>query len=211
MRKLFSYIQKIGRHSYVCFSLKAGTKRVDQFKLKIGQVVVVEGGPLAGKTKFLKRLLEQIQEVGENVFFIDATQAVTKWFSVIPLPVKMTAARGLRWKLDNLPLVFYLLVDNAQTVNEGQKLETLLTVIEKARSVVVATRSFSQLHPRLQARMREAKVISLGCGADTFDITYFIVAIGIIVVALAGYHHLIYLAAALRYLFQGMRIGGRKI
>jgi hypothetical protein len=47
--------------------------------------------------------------------------------------------------------------------------------------------------------------------ADTFDITYFVVAMLIIFVALTGSHSIIFLAAAFRYLFQGTRMGGRKV
>ncbi|MDQ7787938.1 MAG: hypothetical protein RDU01_10035 [Thermodesulfovibrionales bacterium] len=55
------------------------------------------------------------------------------------------------------------------------------------------------------------KVHNLGSGADTFDITYFIVAIMIVFVAIIGAHGLIFLAAAMRYMFQGTRMGGRRI
>lgn len=211
MRKLFSSLQRKGKRAYVHLSLKAGTKRTEHFRLKIGQVVVVEGGPISGKTKFLRRLREQLTEAGEPVVFVDTTETVTKWLKEVKLPVSMPASRALEWRLANLPERFYLLVDNADRAGESQKLEVLLAIVEKARSVVVATRSFSLLPPRLQARFREAKILPLGCGADTFDATYVVIAVLIVIVALAGYHHLVFLAAAIRYLFQGMRLGGRKL
>jgi len=211
MRKLFSALQKQGKRAYVHLSLKAGTKRVQHFRLKIGQIVVVEGGPLSGKTKFLNRLREQLTNTGEPTIFIDATEPASKWLTEVALPVSMPAGKAFRWRKENLPERFYLLIDNSDRVGEGQKLEALLELVEKSRSIVAATRSFSLLPPRLQARFREAKVITLGCGADTFDATYVIIAVFIVIVALAGYHHLVFLAAAIRYLFQGMRIGGRKL
>ena len=60
-------------------------------------------------------------------------------------------------------------------------------------------------------RLSDARVHSLGAGADTFDITYIVIAFLIIFVAVMGAHSLIFLAAAMRYMFQGTRMGGRKV
>jgi len=211
MRKLFARLQRIGKRTYVSLSVKRGTRRMEHFRLKVGQIVVVEGGPLAGKTKFLRRLHQRLTEAQEPVLFIDASRAITEWLKEVPLPAPQGARRALAFRLAHLPKRFYLLIDNADRLAEGQKLETALHVIDRARSVVCATRSFSLLHVRLQARFREAKIVSLGCGADTFDATYIVIAVAIIVIALSGYYHLVILAAAMRYLFQGMRIGTRRL
>ncbi len=211
MRRLVSSLQKRGRKFYVNLAVKAGQERIEHFKLKIGQIVVVEGGHLSGKTKFLRRLYEQLTENGENAIFIDATTPVTKWLKEVKIPAPVAATKALAWRLQNLPEQFYLIVDNADHIEQGQKLETLLKLIARARSVVVATRAFSNLLPRLQARFREAKIITIGVGAETFDATYVVIAIIIVIVGLSGFVHIIFLAAAIRYLFQGIRIGGRRL
>ena len=211
MRRIVSSFQKIGRRFYGTISVRAFGRRVEHFRLRSGMTVLVEGGPLSGKTAFLRRLRDQLASRREPVIFVDATETVTKWLSEITPPVPMSARKALTWRLSNLPERFYLLLDNADRVAEGQKLEVVLFLLSRARTAVVAGRSYSSLHPRLQARLREAKVVSLGCGADTFDATYVLVAVLIILVALSGMHHLVLLAAAVRYLFQGIRIGGKRI
>ena len=211
MRKIFSSVQRVGQKFYATISVKAGTRRVQHFRLRGGLVLFVEGGPLSGKTRFLSRLREQLTSCAEPVLFVDATEPATRWLTEIEPPVPLSAQKALEWRLANLPERFYLLVDNADRVSDGKKLEVLLYLLDRAWSSALAGRSFSSLHPRLQARLREAKVVALGCGADTFDATYVLVAVLIIVVALSGFHHLILLAAAVRYLFQGIRIGGRRI
>lgn len=83
-------------------------------------------------------------------------------------------------------------------------------LLERARSSIIGCTRFAYLNPKLKVRLNRAKIHSLGTGADTFDITYFVLALMIVVVALLGAHHLIFLAAAFRYMFQGTRIGGKK-
>ena len=63
----------------------------------------------------------------------------------------------------------------------------------------------------MKVRLNNVRVHNLGSGADTFDITYFVVALLIVFVAVIGAHHMIFLAAAMRYMFQGTRMGGRRI
>ncbi|RUM87199.1 MAG: hypothetical protein DSZ24_06765 [Thermodesulfatator sp.] len=211
MRRIYSSLQRVGKRAYATVSVFRGRRRLEHFRLKHGLFVFVEGGPLSGKTKFLEDLRERLLKAGKTVLFVGGTEPVTRWLSEIAPPVPMSAQKALSWRLSNLPEGFFLLADNADRITDGRKLEVFLELLDRARTVVVAGRSFSSLHPRLQARLREAKVVSLGCGADTFDATYVLVAVLIIVVALSGYHHLVLLAAAMRYLFQGIRIGGRRI
>ena len=52
---------------------------------------------------------------------------------------------------------------------------------------------------------------NLGAGSDTYDATMFLIVILIVVIAILGLSSLLFVAAAIRYIFQGVRMGGRKI
>jgi hypothetical protein len=130
--------------------------------LKIGEPIVVEGGPSTGKTSFLQKTIKKLEA-------------------------------------------------NAERLQDSRKLELILYLMEQARSTIVGCTKFSLLNPKIKVRLNNATLHSLGAGADTFDITYFLAAIIIVFVFLFGGHHLIYLAAAFRYLFIGTRLGGRNI
>jgi hypothetical protein len=195
---VFLYLQRVGNGKH------------EHILVKLGETIVIEGGPSTGKTAFLKKTLKQLSDNGEKALFVNAALPVTDWVKEFKLFGKTLDTR-LDYLLNNLPDTFYFVLDNAEKITDSRKLEICLLLIEKSRSTVIACSNFTHLTSKLKVRLGEAKVYSLGAGADTFDITYFIVAIMIIIVAIMGAHHLIFLAAAMRYMFQGTRIGGKKV
>jgi len=170
---------------------------------------VVEGGPSTGKTSFLQKTVKKLDVNGEKCIFINATLPIGDWVKEYRLFGKNLDAR-VSYFIKALPGRFYLVIDNAERLQDSRKLELVLYLMEQARSTIVGCTRFSLLHPKVKVRLNKAKIHSLGAGADTFDVTYFMVAIMIVFVALMGAHKLIFLAAAFRYLFQGTRVGGRR-
>lgn len=196
--KIFLYIQKIGNGKH------------EHILVKLGETVVIEGGPSTGKTEFLKKAVRQLESAGEKTLFINANLPVTDWVRDFKLFGRNLDSR-IEYLFKTLPERFYLFIDNAEKITDSRKLELALLLIEKSRSAVISCSNFSHLVSRLKVRLSDARVHSLGSGADAFDITYFIVAVLVIIVALTGSYSLIFVAAAFRYLFQGTRIGGRRI
>jgi hypothetical protein len=104
------------------------------------------------------------------------------------------------------------LIGITERITDSRNFELALRLFEEACNAAISCSNFSHLIiSKLKVRLVSAKIHSLGVGADTFDITYIVIAFLIIVVALMGAHNLIFLAAAMRYMFQGTRMGGRKI
>ena len=178
--------------------------------VKIGETIVIEGGPSTGKTEFLKKTIRQLETSGEKTLLINANLPVTDWVRDFRLFGKNLDNR-IDYLLKTLPDKFYLLIDNAEKITDSRKLELALVLIEKSRSAIISCSNFSHLISKLKVRLSDARVHSLGAGADTFDITYIVIAFLIIFVAVMGAHSLIFLAAAMRYMFQGTRMGGRKV
>lgn len=168
---VFLYLQKVGngRHEHIL--------------VKLGETVVIEGGPSTGKTGFVKKTMQKLDAEGERYLFINANLPISDWVKEFKLFGKNLESR-IDYLLRTLPDKFYLLIDNAEKVNDSRKLELALLLIEKSRSSIVACSSFNYLNSKLKVRLKDAKVYSLGGGADTFDITYFVVAVLVLVVAL---------------------------
>lgn len=206
--RLYPAIQKF-RNKVFLYLHRYNNGKHEMSLLKIGESVIVEGGPSTGKTSFLRKTIKKLEEVGERYIFINASLPVGDWVKDYKLFGKNLEAR-IDYFMRSLPEKFYLVIDNADRVQESRKLELVLALLERSRSAIVGCTRFGYLNPKLKVRLNNAKTHSLGSGSDTFDITYFVVAIMIIVVALIGAHHLIFLAAAFRYIFQGTRIGGRR-
>ncbi len=185
-----------------------GGRTIRAVNLGAGQIVLIEGGPRSGKTRCLLKSKEKLS--GQATVFVNAQESLSSWLREVPLPVPATGVERVRKTVRHMPRGFYLFIDQSEAVTPA-KLGVVLDLMDKARAVIIAATSFGQLHPRLKARCREAKIITLGAGADTFDATYLLIAAIIIVVALMGYYQIIFLAAAVRYLFQGLRIGGNKL
>lgn len=174
-----------------------------------GHSLIVEGGAGTGKTAYLNEVMRECEAKGEKVIYINASLPVTSWLKEYQLFGKNIDCR-IYHLMKTLPEVYTLLVDNAERITSGQKMELVLSLIERATKTVITCSSYKKINPKILARLNTAQLISLGAGSnETFDITYFLVAFLIIVVAMMGAVNMIFLAAAIRYIFQGSRIGGR--
>jgi SAM-dependent methyltransferase len=174
-------------------------------------IEVLEGGAGVGKSTYLRELEQLLIDEGYRVYFINASSAMSEWFKELPLPLKKTDVK-VNYILNTLPEEFYLLVDNADSIpntSGNKKYAVIEKLLFKAKGAVIACQHFNNLSPSLKARLKNCKRLYAGSGALGFDVTYILLAVIVIVVALIGQHHLIFIAAALRYMFQGMRIGGR--
>ncbi|MBI5634962.1 MAG: hypothetical protein HZA15_15955 [Nitrospirae bacterium] len=209
MVRIYPKIKRGVNHAFL-YLQKVGNGRHEHILVKIGETIIIEGGPSTGKTEFLKKTIRQLTENGEKALFVNAALPMSDWVKEFKLFGKNLDSR-VDCLLRTLPDTFYLLIDNAEKITDSRKLELALLLIEKSRSSVIACSNFTHLISKLKVRLKDAKVHSLGAGADTFDVTYFVVAMLIIFVALTGSHSIIFLAAAFRYLFQGTRMGGRKV
>jgi len=209
MDGIYPKIKRLRDNIFLCVR-KTGNGKREQIPVKTGETVVVEGGPSTGKTDFLKKTILQLNDRGDKTLLINAVLPVTDWVKDFRLFGSNLDAR-IDYLLRTLPENYYLLIDNAEKITDSKKLEITLLLIEKAGGTILSCSSFNHLTGKLKVRLADARIQSLGAGADTFDITYFIVALLIVVVALTGAHGIIFLAAAFRYLFQGTRMGGRKI
>lgn len=209
MVKIYPKIKRVANNAFL-YLQKVGNGKHEHILVKIGETVVIEGGPSTGKTEFLKKTMQKLDVEGEKYLYINANLPVSDWVKDFKLYKKNLDSR-IDYLLNTLPEKFYLLIDNAEKITDSRKLELVLLLIEKARSSIIACSSFNHLISKLKVRLKDAKVHSLGAGADTFDITYMVIAVMIVIVALMGAHNLIFLAAAMRYMFQGTRLGGRKI
>jgi len=195
---VFLYLQKVGNGKH------------EHILVKLGETIVIEGGPSTGKTEFLKKTMQKLDAEGEKYLYINANLPVSDWVKEFKLLKKNLDTR-IDYLLNTLPEKFYLLIDNAEKVIDSRKLELILLLIEKARSSIIACSSFNHLISKLKVRLKDAKIHSLGSGVDTFDVTYLVIAAMIVIVAMMGAYNLIFLAAAMRYMFQGTRIGGKKL
>lgn len=207
MKRIYPYLQG----NLLRLRVAAGGKTIRAVNLTPGKMILIEGGPRSGKTRCLKKSMEKLKaQKGVSTVFIDGQENMTSWLKDVNLPIPATGTERVRQTARHIPEGFYFFLDQAEAVTPA-KLEVVLGLMDKARAVMVAASSFGQLHPRLKARCREARIITLGAGADTFDVTYLLIAVIIIVVAMLGYYQIVFLAAAIRYLFQGLKIGGSKL
>lgn len=176
--------------------------------LRDGQPVIIEGGPNTGKSQRLQTLARQFEANGERVLVVDA---------LLPLGDTLVDLPGKRLS-DRIPLFLrqcegsVLLLDNAHlAAAQGRKLDLLVRAVERAKRVVVTCSRVGELPWRLRARLepKNPKAVTLGGGGRTFDITYILVAVVVVFFMLAGLHSLVFLAAAIRYIFYGINRGGR--
>ncbi|MFN3481013.1 MAG: AAA family ATPase [Thermodesulfovibrionales bacterium] len=177
------------------------------------KIVILEGGPGVGKTTALKDRQQELTDQGITVYYINATEPITAWFKdYVPLPFKRAEAL-VSYFLNTLPNEFYLLIDNADSVtntSDNRKTKILEQLLLKAKGATISCQHWGNLAPSLKARLKDAERKFIGSGNLGFDITYILLALIIIAVALMGQHNLIFIAAAMRYMFQGLRIGGRQ-
>lgn len=209
MVRIYPKIKKITNRVFL-YIQKVGNGKHEHILLKVGETIIIEGGPSTGKTAFLKKTIKQLNANGEKTLFINAVLPISDWVKEFKLFKKNLDSR-IDYLLKTLPDKFYLFIDNAEKITDSKKLELTLLLLEKSRSAIISCSNFSHLVAKLKVRLKDARVHSLGAGADTIDITYIILACMIVIIALMGAHNLIFLAAAFRYMFQGVRAGGRKI
>lgn len=177
----------------------------------INDIEIIEGGPGSGKSTALADIRQQLIDEGKKVIYINAAFPITKWFDDLPLPFKKTNSR-INYVLNTLPDEFYVLVDNADAIpntSGNDRYQIIEDLLFKAKGGVLTCQHFRNLSPSLQARLKNAKRRFQGSGAVAFDMTYIVLAVVIIAVAMMGQHNLIFIAAAMRYMFQGMRFGGK--
>ncbi len=206
--RIYPKIQKIRDKVFLYLHQYNNGKHTTEI-LKVGESVVIEGGPSTGKTSFLQKTIRKLESSGEKCVYINASMPTGDWVKDYKLFGKNLESR-IELFLRTLPEKFYLVIDNAERLQDSRKLEIVLVLIEQSRSAVIGCTRFAFLHPKVKVRLNNVKIHSLGTGADTFDVTYFFLALMITVVALIGAHNLVFLAAAFRYMFQGTRMGGKK-
>lgn len=174
--------------------------------LRDGQPVIIEGGPNTGKSQKLQALARQYAAEGERVLVVDA---------LLPLGDILANLPGKRLS-DRIPLFLrqcegsILLLDNAYlAATQGRKLDLLVRAVERAKRVVVTCSRVGELPWRLRARLdpKIPRVVPLGSGGRTFDATYILVAMALVFLVMADLHAYVFLAAAVRYLFWGIRRG----
>jgi hypothetical protein len=208
MQRVYSYFERGS------LRLRVKKSRADKetFVLAPGKKVIIEGGPGSGKEKFLQQTVQHLTKQGINYVRLDCDTPKSQWLAEYKLPVKVTNTdRRLREIIErSLPDNFYLILENAQSIS-ASKLDTVFRLNNKARSLIVTTNHFNELNKSLRAQLFQAKLITLGVGADTFDCTMIIMACIVVSLALLGYNDLVFTVAAIRYLFQGMRMGGKPI
>lgn len=209
MVRIYPKIKKATNNVFL-YLQKVGNGKHEHILVKLGETIIIEGGPSTGKTEFLKKTMQKLDAEGEKYLYINANLPVSDWVKDFRLFKKNLDSR-IDYLLSTLPEKFYLMIDNAEKITDSRKLELTLLLIEKARSSIISCSNFIHLISKLKVRLRDAKIHSLGAGADTFDITYMVVAAMIVVIAIMGAHSLIFLAAAMRYMFQGTRMGGKKV
>ncbi len=207
--KVKSTVTRAGKRVYVYFRRHQGGKDTWHY-VRDGECLVVEGGPSTGKTSFIIRLSEQLRRAGENVIYIDALEPMGTWVKAWKLFGKDIDKR-VDIYMRTLPETYYLIVDNAEKLAESRKMTVLVELMQKARGTVIGCTQFAWLNPKIKVRLKNARMQNLGAGADTYDATLFLVVILIAVVAVLGFSQLLFIAAAIRYMFQGIRMGGRKI
>jgi hypothetical protein len=207
--KIVSKATRAGQRVYVYFRKHQDGKDTWHY-VRDGECLVVEGGPSTGKTSFINRLAEQLRRAGENVVYIDALEPMTTWVKAWKLFGKDIDKR-IDIYMRTLPDIYYLIVDNAEKLTDSKKTTVLLELMQKARGTVVGCTQFSWLNPKIKVRLKNARMQSLGAGADTYDATMFLIVILIVIIAVLGMSSLLFVAAAVRYMFQGVRMGGRKI
>jgi len=208
MQRVFSYFE--------CGSLRLRIKKARQdketFVLGPGRKVVIEGGPGSGKAKFLTQTVHHLTSHGINYVRLNCDEPKSQWMSEYKLPVKVVnTEKRLKEIIERcLPENFYLILENAHSIS-ASKLDIAFRLINKCRSLIVTTDHFNQLNKTLRAQLFQAKLITLGTGADTFDMTMIVMACLVVSLALLGYRDLVFTVAAIRYLFQGMKMGGKTV
>jgi hypothetical protein len=204
-------IKNKGSRSYLRF--KRREHRGDQASyvyLKTGEPLILIGGVQTGKTRKLITLKQLMEKYQEPVIYLDGLLPLGDWLNGYEGKNILTRTESL---LGSATKETYILIDNAEKINDSRKLATVLTLLEKGRNMVVACNKLVNLNWKLRRRLelKGAHIEYLGVGGEIFDVTMILVAILVGCIALIGAINWLLGVAAMRYLFQGIRIGGRKI
>lgn len=169
-----------------------------------GSFIIVEGGYYTGKSDLLLKTKRNLIDMGYNVICLNASDYFNEWLRDYSLLGK-TLDKKISYFLASLPDNFILLIDNADKIQDSKKMDFILTLINKSYSALLSCIKSSFLNPRLRTRLNNYYFVHLGSGGSQTDFTYFLIAALIILVALTGQFNIVFMAAAFRYLFQGVR------
>ncbi len=208
MQKVFSFFES----GSLRLRVKKARADKETFVLAPGRKAVIEGGPGSGKNKFINQTVNHLTKNGINYIRLNCDAPKSQWLTEYKLPIKVVNTdKRLKETIERcLPDNFYLILENAHSIS-ASKLDITFRLINKARSLIVTTDHFNQVNRTLKAQLFQAKLITLGTGADTFDMTMIVMACIVVSLALLGYRDLVFTVAAIRYLFQGMKMGGKSI
>jgi len=208
MQKVFSFFES----GSLRLRIKKARADKETFVLAPGRKAVIEGGPGSGKNKFINQTINHLTKNGISYVRLDCDAPKSQWLTEYKLPIKVVNTdKRLRETIERcLPENFYHILENAHSIS-ASKLDITFRLINKARSLIVTTDHFNQVNRTLKAQLFQAKLITLGTGADTFDMTMIIMACLVVSLALLGYRDLVFTVAAIRYLFQGMKMGGKSV
>ncbi|MFN3480656.1 MAG: hypothetical protein ACK415_09750 [Thermodesulfovibrionales bacterium] len=179
----------------------------------MSKIYIIEGGAGTGKSSYLRDMQQRLLDEGKAVYYINASDAFALWFKeYVPLPFKKAEAL-VNYFLNTLQPPFCILIDNADSIpqtSDNRKTKIIEQLLIRAEEAYITCKHYNNLSASLKARLKDAERQFIGSGSTAFDITYMLLALIIIAVALMGQHNLIFIAAAMRYMFQGLRIGGRQ-
>lgn len=203
-------LRRAGRQTYLRFKRRAHRGANATYRqLKLGQPLIIVGGVKTGKTKKLDTLRSHLEFHKQKVVFIDAMLSMSdilRDYEGKNLSMRQAAF------LDSIDDEAYVLIDNAEKVTDSKKLVVVLWALEKCRNMVVTCNSINGLNWKLRRRLelKGALIEHLGHGGQTFDMTLILVGVLVVLISISGAMNLLFGAAALRYLFQGIRAGSRK-
>jgi hypothetical protein len=201
----------MGKKTYLRFKRRAHRQdKASYTTLKLGQPLIIVGGVKTGKTKTLETLKAHLEYHKQKVIYIDAMLNLS---DILREFEGKNATERQANMLNAVDSETYVIVDNAEKVTDSKKLVVVLWLFEKCRNMVVACNHINGLHWKLKRRLelKGALTEHLGHGGQTFDMTLILVAVLVVFIALTGALELLLGAAALRYLFQGIRVGNNKI
>jgi len=203
-------LRRAGQRTYIRFKRRAFRGESATYtQLKLGQPLIIIGGVHTGKTKKLETFKNHLEFHKQHVILLDAMMTIGDMVS--GCEGKNIAARQAAF-LDSVTSESYVLIDNAEKVTDSKKLILILWLLEKCKNMVVTCHSLNQLNWKLRRRMevKGAIIEHLGYGGHTIDVTLMFIGVFIVFIAVSGAMHLLFGAAALRYLFQGVRASNRK-
>jgi len=207
MTKVWGFLRSHFRKSYLKLKVRSALHDPYEIHVKIGEVIVIEGG-----AEEREKVASQLAGVFERAvpkapyLFIDANLPKSEWLSDIPLTVPASGDERLELALKKITEAsgsFYLVIENADKITDS-KIPIARRIIKSARSVIMLTPNVDMLNRRLMGSLPKPRLISLGTARNTYDITYPVIGALMIMLIVLGHHEIVFLAAAMRYIFVGM-------